>query len=360
MKKHILWFLLAFAGFAMNSCKEDVDLVGDFKETAVLYGLLDQADSIHYIKLQRAFIGPGNSLEIAQIPDSNYFQDAEIVITEVIDNVVTRTWTLEDTTVSNKNPNGVFFAPNQKLYMFKAGGSFGAPLQPGALYRLKASVKGGSIVVTGETELVDGLNYPYGNQVFKFAQDPGEYTTQSFSFTTGDAYVVNLKMNVFYSEHTATDTIIRSYEQTIGELDVEPESSYSISMNGQRFYEGMRDNVEEDPNVIRRNIEGIELVLTGGSDVLYKYMLANEPSSSLSESKPSYTNLEITEGASVVGIFTSRQTYRFYKTAYQPSAPALRLIDQKSTRELCIGAITGNLLFCSQHPSDNSTSFNCP
>ena len=49
-------------------------MIGDFKETAVVYGLLDQSDSVHYVKINRAFIGPGNSLEFAQIPDSNYFE----------------------------------------------------------------------------------------------------------------------------------------------------------------------------------------------------------------------------------------------------------------------------------------------
>ena len=29
------------------SCSEKIDLIGDFKETAVVYGLLDHSDSLH-------------------------------------------------------------------------------------------------------------------------------------------------------------------------------------------------------------------------------------------------------------------------------------------------------------------------
>ena len=54
------------------SCSEKIDLIGDFKETAVVYGLLDHSDSMHYVKITRAFIGPGNALELAQIEDSSY------------------------------------------------------------------------------------------------------------------------------------------------------------------------------------------------------------------------------------------------------------------------------------------------
>ncbi|TAF89039.1 MAG: hypothetical protein EAZ48_01940, partial [Flavobacteriia bacterium] len=71
-----LKFLSIFVAgaFALSSCEEDIILDGDFVETAVVYGLLDQADSIHMIKITRAFIGPGSALDIAQIPDSSYFE----------------------------------------------------------------------------------------------------------------------------------------------------------------------------------------------------------------------------------------------------------------------------------------------
>ncbi|NDB35276.1 MAG: hypothetical protein EB023_08010, partial [Flavobacteriia bacterium] len=47
----------------LSACNEKIDLVGDFKETAVVYGLLDHADSLHYIKITRAFLGPGNAVD---------------------------------------------------------------------------------------------------------------------------------------------------------------------------------------------------------------------------------------------------------------------------------------------------------
>lgn len=114
MKKLLLLLLATVGILSTQSCNEEVELTGDFVETAVVYGLLDPSENVHMIKINRAFIGPGNALEIAQIPDSNYFNSVIGTITEV--GGLNRVWTLQDTIVNNKDQNGVFFAPTQKLY----------------------------------------------------------------------------------------------------------------------------------------------------------------------------------------------------------------------------------------------------
>ena len=53
--------LLASIVFFLFSCKEEIELTGNFKETAVVYALLDASESTHMMKITRAFIGPGNS-----------------------------------------------------------------------------------------------------------------------------------------------------------------------------------------------------------------------------------------------------------------------------------------------------------
>ena len=112
--------LYLFVGLvALSSCNEKIDFQGAFKETVVVYGLLDQADSLHYVKVNRAFIGPGNALDIAQIPDSNYFDDVEVTVSEYLDGNLSRTWVLRDTLVNTKDTNGVFYAPQEKVYYFK-------------------------------------------------------------------------------------------------------------------------------------------------------------------------------------------------------------------------------------------------
>ena len=117
--KYLSYFVLSFALTFLISCSEEINLNGDFKETAVVYGLLDHADSLHFVKITRAFIGPGNPIELAKIPDSNYFDQVDVTVSEYVNDLLTRTWVLKDTVVHNKDIDGAFYAPEQKVYYFQ-------------------------------------------------------------------------------------------------------------------------------------------------------------------------------------------------------------------------------------------------
>ena len=361
--------ILFFAVLFLQSCSEDVKLTGDFKETAVVYGLLDQADSLHYIKITRAFIGPGNALEIAQIADSSYFDQVDATITEVVNGSITRTWILKDTLVQDKDTNGYFYGPEQKVYYFKtlptganeviqtSTDPMKTSLKPTATYRFKAMLNNGEFEVSGETNLVRGIttNSSSQNYTFKFADNPGEYLSSGLAVSnTGNSYVVNGQLDVAYNEYFVGVPYTKSYNWKIGEKEVTPNGSCTFTISGRSFYELMKLHLTENAQVEKRTLKGIYITITGGAEELFNYMSVNKPSSSLAQSKPSYTNLSVTNGKRVVGIFSSRQTVKIFKPFYtSPQQAYIRAIDKKSTRELCQGPITGTYLFCSNHPGDN-------
>jgi len=366
-------FLVAFISF-FYSCSEKVNLIGDFKETAVVYGLLDHSDSIHFIKITRAFIGPGNALEIAKIPDSNYFNQVEATVSEFVDGTLTRTWVLEDTIVENKDTNGAFYGPEQKVYYFRtlpttvsSSGLNGViqtspnpqltSLNPDATYKFKAIINGGEFEVTGETELVKGITTTASSQnfTFKFANNPGEYVPTGVAVSSsGNSFVVNTQLDIAFNEHRGNDVLEKRFNWQLGEVSTLPGTSKTFSALGQTFYDLVKANVSNDPTITKRTFNGTYVTVTGGAEELYNYMVVNQPSSTLAQSKPSYTNLTVSNGKRVVGIFSSRQTIKIFKPFFVSAQQAfIRAIDKKSTRELCQGPITGTYLFCSNHPGDN-------
>ncbi len=366
-------FLAVFVSF-FYSCSEKVNLIGDFKETAVVYGLLDHSDSIHFIKITRAFIGPGNALEIAKIPDSNYFNQVEATVSEFVNGTLTRTWVLEDTIVENKETNGAFYGPEQKVYYFKtlpttvsSSGLNGViqtspnpqltSLNPDATYKFKAIINGGEFEVTGETELVKGITTTASSQnfTFKFANNPGEYVPTGVAVSnSGNSFVVNTQLDIAFNEHRGSDITEKRFNWQLGEVSTLPGTAKTFSAVGQTFYDLVKANVSNDPTITRRTFNGVYVTVTGGAEELYNYMVVNQPSSTLAQSKPSYTNLTVSNGKRVVGIFSSRQTIKIFKPFYVSAQQAfIRAIDKKSTRELCQGPITGTYLFCSNHPGDN-------
>ena len=361
--------LLFVGALLFSSCEEVIILDGDFVETAVVYGLLDQADSIHFIKITRAFIGPGSALDIAQIPDSSYFDQVEATVSEVVNGQVTRTWALQDTTVQDKDTNGLFYGPEQKVFYFKTLPT--GPLEaiqtssnpqlssliPTATYRFKAIINGGEFEVSGQTELVHGMTSPSASQnfTFKFADDPGEYISTGIAISnTGNSYITSAHLDVLFNEFEGASVTEKSFRWKLGEAAAEPYSSRTYSAVGRTFYDLIKANVSNTPSIDKRTFKAMRVILTGGAEDLYNYMSVNSPSSSLAQSKPTYTNLSVTNSKRVVGIFSSRQTVTYYKPFYtSPQQAYIRAIDKKSTRELCNGPITGFLLFCSNHPGDN-------
>lgn len=373
-------FIVLFISL-FNSCSEKVNLVGDFKETAVVYGLIDHSDSIHYVKITRAFIGPGNALEIAQIPDSSYFNQVEATVSEFVNGTLTRKWVLEDTIVDNKDTNGAFYGPEQKVYYFKtlpttisSSGINGViqtspnpqltSLNPDATYKLIVKINGGDSLaasggfnVTGETELVKGITTTASSQNFdfEFAKNPAEYTSTGVAVSnSGNSFVVNTQLDIAFNEHRGSDITEKRFNWQLGEVSTLPGTAKTFSAVGKTFYDLVKENVSNDPTITRRTFNGIYVTVTGGAEELYNYIVVNQPSSTLAQSKPSYTNLTVSNGKRVVGIFSSRQTIKIFKPFYVSAQQAfIRAIDKKSTRELCQGPITGTYLFCSNHPGDN-------
>lgn len=256
--------LLILAALFLQSCSEDLKLSGDFKETAIVYGLLDQADSLHYVKITRAFIGPGNALDIAQIADSSYFDQVDATISEVVNGTVTRTWILKDTLIQDKDTNGYFYGPEQKVYYFKtlptganevvqtSTDPMKSSLKPTARYRFSASINNGEFEVSSETGLVRGIttNSSSQNYTFKFANNPGEYLSSGLAVSnSGNSYIINGQLDVAYNEYIAGVPYTKSYNWKVGEKEVVPNSSLTFSISGRSFYDLMKQSIVQDLQV---------------------------------------------------------------------------------------------------------------
>lgn len=373
MKRIIAGLIIGVIGvISLIACKDKFTLNGDYQEAAIVIGILDQTDSVHYVKITRAFIGDGqtSALDIAQIPDSNYFKQVDAKVFEKDGNgAIIRTFVLHDTIIPNKDPNGVFYAPNQKVYVFYTNPS--SPLNSTYTYELDINVDNGRIKVSGKTKLVDGIQLSPAisgfNTSLKFTGNSvGTYKAQAVEVTnTGNSTKLNAKLRFEYREYTTYPTVFtdKSIMMNLGEVDLpQGKKSHQFSISGDGFYNMIKSKVSIDPSVERRKYLGVELQITGGSAELGNFISVNEPSSDLAQNKPEFTNLTVNEGFKVIGIFSARHNMKAYKPAIG-TIPQVRGMDQKSVRELCNGPITGMLSFCSDHTADPAATPNivtCP
>jgi len=368
----------------LNSCSEELPFEGDSVVTPVIVGLLDKADSIHYVKVTRSFAGNNNAIEVAQIADSSYYDDVVVKIEEYTPVnaggtlVLRRTWILEDTILTTKEP-GAFYSPNQKVYYFKTDvyNSSNPPadgdtdptvaVKPNATYKFVAVVNGGEYTVNAETKLVNDviITYPLNAGMYGFASYTGNtfnnYTNVNCKAQIGSsdesAKVVDARMKITIREYFSGVPTEKSFFWKLGELNGSDitDSEVSIPALGQSFYTIVKQNCTNDPTIDKRQLVSLELIYTGGTDDLSKYILVNQPSSSLAQNKPIYTNISCSDGRQALGIFSSRN--KSVQKKFETTGS--RAISKPSMRQLCTGTITGNLLFCSENAADIPETFYC-
>ena len=363
MKLGTYIFSLSLLTLLFTSCKDDIDLASDSKASAVVYGLLDASDSVHMIKINRAFVSNGNSLEIAQIPDSNYFKHIDATVTEYVNGVATgRVWPLHDTLVHNK-VSGVFFAPEQKIYTFSTSTSNPLIANYNTEYELNVNINQGEFTVKGRTKLVNGMAIQAPSLIgsYEFAKSTG-YNSAFIKFARGTAKAADVSMTFSYDEYVGSVITTKSFDWKIGALganELKPLTAQIVA-NGETFYTLIRKNIVENSSVTKRKINSIKLTVTGGSEELKTYIEINKPSTSLAQTKPTYTNLEASNERRVLGLFSSRQTVSLTKKDFEQASTSftIKALSQFSMQELCIGPLTGHLLFCTSNPEYNPSGPN--
>ncbi len=117
MRVYIILFLTIVL---FNSCSTELDVNADYQETPILFGLINQSDSINYVRLQRAFSNQdGNALEIAKDFDSLYYDTTKVVLKLVEKDLQNGEEEIVDILVPEYNEDkapGDFAAPGQYVY----------------------------------------------------------------------------------------------------------------------------------------------------------------------------------------------------------------------------------------------------
>ncbi|MBD3635841.1 MAG: DUF4249 family protein [Crocinitomicaceae bacterium] len=353
LKRGVLLFLvITVVGF--NSCESDFSLNGDYQIQPVVFGLLDHRQDVHMIKITKAFLGDGDNLTYAQNPDSNYFEKVEAEIVEFKNDVATgRSWTLTDTIVTNKSEDGLFYAPEQKAYVF-----YESALDSTAEYELTVIINDGAHVVTGKTTLIPEFKITgtVTNPSYKIQFAPNtvnedaDYDNWTFTVSEGlHAARYNYKYTFRWTE-TYSDMSTASFSATRNNGDVFQSSpdkpgQHGASFAGLDFYQFVADAIVQDPDVIQRKMDGLDLQIAIAHDDLNQFMEVSQPVTGIAQVQPEFTNL--TGGR---GLFSSRIIFKMNNFNLNPA----------SVKELCTGLYTGGLLFCSDYPEHASETWYCP
>jgi hypothetical protein len=304
------YFLLLVLIVLLGSCKDDLEVNADWKDITVVYGLLDQNDTVHYLKITKAFLGPGNALSFAKIPDSsNYKQKLDVRIegwemTSKYDSNLMQTIRFDTVTITNKQEgDSVFYFPDQLVY--KSEGN--STLNSKYIYKLFIIDPKTGKEVTAQTSLVQKIGTISKPQPApaRASFTPG-IKSQAIWTTAEGGKRYQFVGRFYYIETKNADSsqtmkyidwvIFNSLRTETTDGGIELQYSYSNDV----FYVVLGNKIPVD-NSVRRTAYKMEYIFTIAAEDLNTYMEVTEPSYTIVQEKPPFTN--ITNG---IGLFSSR------------------------------------------------------
>lgn len=337
-----------------GSCSTDFDIIAPYQEYTIVYGLLDQSETIHYIKVNKSFLGEGNAYDYAAIRDSSEYEKVDGIVERWENGSLIETYYLNDTTISIKD-SGLFYYPDQTVYYFIKSG-----LNENSEYRLNLNINEGKKLVSGATNLVKNMsvNAIVSNPVFKINLSGAQINTyQDYTIdfsTSANGRKFDTWLQFRYDEYTAADTVQKAVKWKVSSyrsLSTNGNESVDAIISGEGFFVQLQSQINIDASVLKRVPRAIDLLIVGANEDLATYMDVNAPSTGLIQEKPSFTNLtDDGTTTSSLGVFASRYTKIIFN----------KILHENSLKELCQGQYTYNLGFCVDSTIYGAYPFFCP
>lgn len=326
MRRNVLIIAGLISIFSFLSCETDFDVTAEWEDITIVYGLLSQNDSVHQIKVNKAFLGDGNLIEYAGIEDSSiYDSDITVKLQELDDNGVRREFGLDTTVIHNKE-EGVFYHPDQVIYT--TGKDNKVFLDDDYTYRVEIYIPSKDKTVWATTELVNDfdIHKPRLNSLTQpTIHFPNNESTREILWSTAEnGRRYQLKIYFHIREHlaggeTRNRTLTWETFDVQRSKDIDGGNSMMITFPNNRFYEFATENVpyedeEKEAQVNIRDAQSLVFEISVASDIFDTYMEIYEPSTSIIQYRPEFTNIENGMGLFASRYVKTRKLYLFRNT----------------------------------------------
>jgi len=291
------------------SCTNEFSLNAPFKEIPVVYGLLSRADSIHFIRIEKAFIDDQTSaLDLAAEPENLYFDNITVALVRekggnefLLDRVDGRQFGLN-------REEGIFATTPNILYKIDRDE---LNLQEEESYSLIVRYADSEELLTSATTPVVSdlrLNRPIpGEQKLPLRiLEDDEITIVWGADETAKFFDVALIIH--YEEFNPDDPnsmVKKSIEWKLAKNLVADDGPNRVEPDGIEFYRFLKAEIDENSAVLRI-LKTIDVRIDAGGEELFNYINVGQANTGITSANvvPGYTNL-----TSGVGIFASRNTF---------------------------------------------------
>ena len=317
--------LLVLSSIALfTSCDNDLKIIADWKDVPAVYGVLNADDPVHYIKLNKAFLGQGDVMMMAQEFDSLYYGEDNVGLRLIQhqqnNNGETSLATIDlEPTDEFIKPEGVFSSPTQIIYQTSE------EIYNDDFYAVEVYRKSNDTVIA-QTEspirVISPIAFIKPNTYSPLTIIPNGFIpkVQWRSVAGGKMYEITMRFNYMeFPVSGESDTLFKSIEMNFPSLlssDSDGGESMSYPIDYLQFLGFIASNIPEDPTVRRlavgmqaaQVVSGfaisqacLDFTLRAAGEDLSTYLILNQNSSSLVLDRPEYSNIQ-----NGVGILSSR------------------------------------------------------
>lgn len=286
------------------SCETDFDVNSEWQEMAVVYGLLDASLDTQYIKINKAYLGEGDAIMMAQYSDSINFKpnDLKVDLHKLAPNNDTLMSISLDTTLIDKE-EGFFSSDDNIVYRAIITPNF---LTKDFRYAISIVNLMSGNMVSADTEVISDFSFKDFSSSSKwgfynpFFVDSAKFTTKTVKWQkvqNGEIYQIDVRFNYLEDGEPKSLVWSQAAEVFIGS------STMQTRMEGAKFFNFLTQSLVDDNSVIRE-FENLDLIMTVGTEYLNDYIKVNAPLTDIVQQRPELSNIN-----NGIGIFSSRYTY---------------------------------------------------
>ncbi len=301
--KNKLFFLIGLI-ISILGCKNDLEINAPYKEIPVVYGFLDQNDTVQYIRIQKMYQNDVNisTSSGAQITDSLYFDTLDVILINI---AKTPQDTFHCYRVDDIPKNTGFFSIGRNtLYAAKIPGNNNAD----EVYVLRIKNPKSGKVYTSQTPIIKNADISYSKIAIRTFPSNHAF---SFQFKTSrNAYLYDLIIRYQYKEMNISDT--NQYEfKNVDYYVANNKQGYGLNVtvtepiSSRAYLDFLRSKIPVDNSKVRRT-KWITYQTYGGSYDFVTYLDLNKPTLGIVPKNTEFTNIYEGNNKIGIGIFSSR------------------------------------------------------
>jgi hypothetical protein len=295
MKKSL--FVVLLLSFFVQ-CKNDIEINAPWRETPVVFGLLDANTNTQYIRIQKTYQNSidQNTQQGAQYPDSLYFDTLVVKVTS----------TFGETFIFNKEPatkeSGFFTNSNSVIYRSnftpRTDRNYSLEIfspRTGNTYRGVTNIMGRADVAqtTG--------SFPFS---IRLRTDSAMFFNMQFK-PGANTFIYDVYVRLKYTEFNPNGDSVQKVIDYPVQLDIVARDLSNTNytrrvVSAPTMLRYFRDELSNDVSVTRK-FRGIDFLFAGGSQELKLFIDISRTQNSFVQNKPEFSNIE-----NGLGIFSSR------------------------------------------------------